>query len=174
MGGVRGRSAPAEPSRPAELARQATSQQFERPMLYSNIAAVAKEAPQVSLVNEAASCTFTINGWSAGGPLGVEAGVAKEYRLNSVREGYSLGWSFTPLDGKKPMVTGWQENPRETLEEALEWAERTNVGLRTGAISGVAVVDIDTYKGGKIPEGVRRGNAQRKIQTADFWYPVKK
>jgi hypothetical protein len=37
----------------------------------------------------------------------------------NVRRGHSLGWSFTPLAGKRPTLKGWQQRPRETLEEAL-------------------------------------------------------
>ncbi|MGC9455226.1 MAG: bifunctional DNA primase/polymerase [Phycisphaerae bacterium] len=61
----------------------------------------------------------------------------------SVRHGHRLGWSFTPLDGKRPVLPQWQKRPRETLEEALKWAARGNVGLRTGRPSGVVVIDID-------------------------------
>jgi hypothetical protein len=61
----------------------------------------------------------------------------------NVQYGYQLGWSFTPLSGKKPTLGGWQKRPRETLDEALGWAARQNVGLRTGAASGVVVIDKD-------------------------------
>ena len=61
----------------------------------------------------------------------------------NVRRGHLLGWSFTPLAGKRPVLKDWQKRPRETLEEALAWAAKGNVGLRTGAASGVIVVDKD-------------------------------
>ncbi len=61
----------------------------------------------------------------------------------NVEYGYGLGWSFTPLAGKRPTLKGWQQRPRETLEEALGWAERQNVGLRTGRASGIVVIDVD-------------------------------
>lgn len=60
-----------------------------------------------------------------------------------VEMGHQLGWSFTPLRGKRPTALGWQRAERETLDEALAWAETGNVGLRTGRASGVVVVDID-------------------------------
>lgn len=63
--------------------------------------------------------------------------------LKNVEYGYGLGWSFTPLSGKRPTLTGWQKRPRETLDEALAWARRQNVGLRTGAASGIVVIDLD-------------------------------
>ena len=62
----------------------------------------------------------------------------------NIRRCHELGWSFTPLNGKKPVLPGWQERPRETLEEALEWAAKGNVGLRTGRASGgIYVIDKD-------------------------------
>lgn len=62
---------------------------------------------------------------------------------DSIRLGHELGWSFTPLSGKRPTLKGWQEHPRESLEEALDWAASGNVGLRTGRTSGVVVIDAD-------------------------------
>lgn len=63
--------------------------------------------------------------------------------IANVRLGYSLGWSFTPLSGKRPILKGWQDRPRETREQALAWATQGNVGLRTGRTSGVVVIDVD-------------------------------
>ena len=61
----------------------------------------------------------------------------------NVRHGYGLGWSFTPLSGKRPTLKGWQQRPRETLDEALSWTEQGNVGFRTGQTSGIVVIDVD-------------------------------
>jgi hypothetical protein len=63
--------------------------------------------------------------------------------VQNVRYGYGLGWSFTPLAGKRPTLKSWQDRPRETLEQALAWAAKGNVGLRTGRVSGVVAVDVD-------------------------------
>jgi len=60
-----------------------------------------------------------------------------------VEYGYRLGWSFTSLVGKRPILKAWQSLPRESLEEALSWASKGNVGLRTGRVSGIVVVDVD-------------------------------
>jgi len=65
----------------------------------------------------------------------------------SVEDGHGRGWSFTPLSGKKPIAKGWQSAPRETPEQALEWAGQGNVGLRTGRTSGVVVIDADPGAG---------------------------
>ena len=61
----------------------------------------------------------------------------------NIEYGYGLGWSFTPLTGKRPTLKSWPTLPRETLAEALAWAAQGNVGLRTGAVSGVVVIDAD-------------------------------
>lgn len=62
---------------------------------------------------------------------------------SNVEYGYELGWSFTPLSGKRPKLKAWQDRPRETLDKALAWAARGNLGLRTGRASGVVVIDVD-------------------------------
>jgi len=55
-----------------------------------------------------------------------------------------LSRSFTPLDGKRPILKGWQSAPRESLEQALAWAAQGNVGLRTGQASGgMVIIDVD-------------------------------
>jgi len=61
----------------------------------------------------------------------------------NIRRCHPLGWSFTPLSGKRPTLTAWQSAPRESLEQALAWASEGNVGLRTGGPSGVVVIDAD-------------------------------
>lgn len=60
--------------------------------------------------------------------------------------GYGLGWSSTPLAGKRPTRDAWQSDPRESLEQALTWAAAGNVGLRTGSNSGIVAIDLDQYK----------------------------
>ncbi len=71
----------------------------------------------------------------------------QEYRSKAVEFGYSLGWSFTPLKGKRPIVKGWQAAERETLVSALAWAASGNVGVRAGQASGgLLIVDLDTNK----------------------------
>ena len=64
-------------------------------------------------------------------------------RVTGVRYGHKQGWSFTPLKGKVPTQKGWQKEPRATMEQAVAWAESGNVGLRTGAASGIIVIDVD-------------------------------
>ncbi len=58
------------------------------------------------------------------------------------------GWSLVPLKEKKPTLNNWTELPATTEEEARNYARRGNFGIRTGAISGVVVLDIDPRHGG--------------------------
>ncbi|MFP4145899.1 MAG: bifunctional DNA primase/polymerase, partial [Phycisphaeraceae bacterium] len=60
-----------------------------------------------------------------------------------VRRGHGRGWSFTKLSGKRPVLKQWQTAPPASLEQVLAWAEAGNVGLRTGPISGIVVIDIE-------------------------------
>ncbi len=62
---------------------------------------------------------------------------------SNIEYGCELGWSFTPLAGKRPILNRWQGRPRAPLEQALAWADKGNVGMRTGDASGVVVIDVD-------------------------------
>ena len=65
-------------------------------------------------------------------------------QLLEARAAYERGWVLTPLRGKKPINTGWTEAPRPSLDLVESWADAGNLGVRTGAISGVMVLDDDT------------------------------
>ncbi|MHB8481618.1 MAG: bifunctional DNA primase/polymerase [Nitrospiria bacterium] len=58
------------------------------------------------------------------------------------------GFSLVPLNGKIPTVKDWTNLPKTTLEQALGYEKRGNFGIRTGPISGVAVLDVDPKTGG--------------------------
>jgi hypothetical protein len=69
----------------------------------------------------------------------------------SVAQSYiERGWSVIPLCGKKPAVPWKQSQERPaTLGEIAHWfgavtETRYNIGVVTGAVSGVTVVDCDT------------------------------
>ena len=64
-------------------------------------------------------------------------------------------WVLTPLTGKKPIMKDWTTGPAPTEEEVVAWARKSNVGLRTGRVSGVVVVDVDRAKGGRLEEHPR-------------------
>ena len=71
----------------------------------------------------------------------------------SVQLGHSIGFSFTPLDGKIPQLKKWQKQPKESLETALGYANDGNVGLRCGSVSapdGKYLTVIDQDDGGDV------------------------
>lgn len=63
------------------------------------------------------------------------------------------GFSVFPVGSdKKPVISGWKEyQTRFPTEEEISawWAEnpRANIAIVTGKISGIVVVDVDTYAG---------------------------
>ncbi len=56
--------------------------------------------------------------------------------------------------GKHPTDTGWQDAPMPTPEQIVAdwsgWRARCNVGVKTGASSGVWVLDVDPDNGGDL------------------------
>ncbi|GIK83332.1 MAG: prophage P3 protein 7, DNA replication [Alphaproteobacteria bacterium] len=66
----------------------------------------------------------------------------------------SLGWSVVPVQarGKRPLVR-WTpyQGRRPTADEVEQWFRRwpdANVGIVTGAVSGLLVLDVDARHGG--------------------------
>lgn len=85
---------------------------------------------------------------------------------DEVAAAHERGWRFTPLAGKIPKLPGWASAPPATLDETLAWLP-CNIGLRTGSVSGVVVIDDDTGEyplphtvavltGGYAPSGHRK------------------
>jgi len=67
----------------------------------------------------------------------------QEYLLHETYEAVVRGWACTPLRGKCPTREGWQHEvpiPRAPLLDHVQAGE--NVGVRTGACSGIAVIDV--------------------------------
>jgi hypothetical protein len=60
---------------------------------------------------------------------------------SDIETAYQRGWALTPLNGKIPVRPGWQKEPPVPLADLRK--HDGNVGLRTGQISGVVVVDFD-------------------------------
>ncbi len=61
----------------------------------------------------------------------------------------SYGFKIFPVNGKIPAIKGWQ---KEATCDPLKLAElfkntHTGIGLATGKISGVTVLDVDTKNG---------------------------
>ncbi len=70
--------------------------------------------------------------------------ISDNWRINT-------GWVTMPLNGKKPIFKDWSNpNILKTSEyiRVGTWDKWGNIGLVTGIVSGVFVVDIDTKDGG--------------------------
>jgi hypothetical protein len=86
--------------------------------------------------------------------------------IDEVRSLYEAGYSVIPLSGKQPNYSllpkdnegkpTWEpfQKKRANLEQITKWfgAEKTNVGVICGAISGIVVIDIDPRNGGVVSE----------------------
>lgn len=63
-----------------------------------------------------------------------------------------LGFVPIPIVGKRPILPHWQRTTAQTAMRKVEDAVRTNsadnIGILTGAPSGIVVVDVDVAKGG--------------------------
>jgi len=77
-----------------------------------------------------------------------QTGVPGEDRLAVAHDALRRGWALTLLGGKKPVLKNWTKIPPATAEDIGGWvAQGHNLGLRTGAVSGVTVIDDDTEDG---------------------------
>ena len=65
---------------------------------------------------------------------------------------HELGYAFMPLSGKVAILKEWQIGPAAPLNDVLAWAKTGNIGLRTGAASGIVVIDVD--EGGVLPQAL--------------------
>ncbi len=72
-------------------------------------------------------------------------------RVELALAAHARGWALTPLRGKEAYLNGWQKRPPPTREDVVAWATAGNLGIRTGPISGVLIVDVDVHRGGTIP-----------------------
>lgn len=68
--------------------------------------------------------------------------------FEEARQATSRGWALIALKGKAPRHRGWQASPSADLADVLKWVRRgDNLGLRTGQVSGVIVIDDDSVDG---------------------------
>ncbi len=83
------------------------------------------------------------------------------FRVEEARKAWLRGWALLPLHGLVPGLHAWERARRPTLDEVLAWAREGNLGLRTGPVSGVVVVDVDFLAGparrGWLPPSLPRG-----------------
>ena len=57
-------------------------------------------------------------------------------------------WALIALNGKIPAHKAWQRRPRDRFETIEKWVKKGhNLGLRTGKVSGVIVIDDDSPDG---------------------------
>jgi hypothetical protein len=73
----------------------------------------------------------------------METNNSKTESVEEVLSHVRRGWSLVPLKGKKPVLEGWTQLPKTTESEAKQYVEQGNIGIRTGAISGLVVIDVD-------------------------------
>lgn len=74
-----------------------------------------------------------------------------DYLLREVLAALQRGWIPTPLVGKKPIKKEWTLLSVPTERDVEGWVRSgKNVGVRTGSISGIVVIDEDTAKGGSV------------------------
>jgi putative DNA primase/helicase len=70
--------------------------------------------------------------------------------LNDALKYWELGWSIIPLGrDKRPLIAEWSpyQKRRATKDEIEQWWSKwpeANIGLVTGSISGVVVLDADS------------------------------
>jgi putative DNA primase/helicase len=82
-------------------------------------------------------------------PAGIPLDEDEQYYAN-IGDLWGRGWSVIPLErgGKKPAITSWLEYQKRpaTFVELDAWFSRRllNVGVVTGHVSGVFVLDADT------------------------------
>ena len=74
--------------------------------------------------------------------------------IQESQKGIERGWAYTPLNGKRPFLKSWATKT-VGLDELEQHVKRGhNLGVLTGKRSGLIVIDIDTEKGGLVPEGL--------------------
>ena len=66
------------------------------------------------------------------------------YRVAEARKACARGLVLVRVHGKVPVGKEWQKQPKASEATVAAWAAVGNVGLRTGAVSGVIAIDDDT------------------------------
>ncbi len=78
-----------------------------------------------------------------------------------IKKYWELGWNVIPLRGKQPFTAEWQTKafPRDELLRLVEERRVLNIGVTTGALSGIIAVDVDEPEviGFDAEPAIRRG-----------------
>lgn len=79
--------------------------------------------------------------------------------INKALEYISKGLPIIPIGPDKKPLVAWKEFQTRipTIEEVTAWWTKcptANIGMPTGKLSGISVVDIDPRHGGVVPEGM--------------------
>jgi hypothetical protein len=104
----------------------------------------------------------------------------EERIYSNIGDLWGRGWSVIPLEprGKKPAIKSWLEYQKRsaTFDELDRWfsGQRLNVGVVTGRVSGIFVLDADT------PEAIAWAEANlpmsdMRVRTAKglhLYYPL--
>ena len=119
-----------------------------------------------------------------------EASIAcpdERFSFHHAAEYVERGWSVIPLRGKRPAIPSWTEyqTRRPTQDEIRSWFSNSsgstppNIGIVTGSISGLVVVDCDTANSihDKCTEDLRKAaravrDSGRTIQVLRAWIQV--
>lgn len=75
---------------------------------------------------------------------GADDAAWRAYRIEEAKSACSRGWRLIRMEGKKPRDAGWPDATDTSSEEIQRYAEQGNVGIITGAASGIIVIDDDT------------------------------
>jgi len=83
-----------------------------------------------------------------------------------------IGWNVIPVDQKRPYFAAWQKE-RANPEKIRHWFNNkypdANVGIVTGQISGLVVVDVDSEEGKELVDSYLNG-APATVQTGGGGY----
>jgi len=96
-------------------------------------------------------------------------------RVELALAAHARGWVLTPLHGKEAYLPGWQKRPPPSRDDVEAWATAGNVGVRTGRVSGILIVDVDVHRGGSIPswaEAAPRVRTGRGCAHCYFAWPA--
>ena len=96
----------------------------------------------------------------------------RDYRIAEVRKGLDRRWVFTPLNGKIPLNKEWTAEPAPAPGTVFGWATSGNIGLRTGSISGVTVLDDDSEDGAIEPLDAEAGAVEAHDAEAGAVQPL--